>query len=230
MNDDEVVQDIPATIQSFNVTTHVTEIEREDPEQEILIIARVNDDNGDVAAVNVDFSGVGRFLLDREGVSNKFSFRYDVPEVAGLRLLQGSSFYLYIYDNEGFVTRSERGSISRVLDQELPLVSPLNRAVVGLQPVLSWEKYPIFIEVEQTYQVTVGISNTTTIVYQSTKTQVSEVMRDTVNAQLVAGQDYFWRVTMEDALGNTHTSKNGSFVATDTLNIGGFPYRYRELP
>ncbi|MBD3165413.1 hypothetical protein GF324_02340 [bacterium] len=228
----DLIDNLPV-IQNFQVKTAYTEIEGGDPLQVISVEAFVTD-RDEVSEVHIEIADSLRLLMESFRGGPKWTLDFDVTFLLPkLRGFQGAGFYLIIYDDLGYVRRSGRQSISRVLDQELALINPQAWEVTSTTPELSWEAYPLGQNVGIEYEVTVAVTGPNIIHLQETVQRGSEdvvTYRITESEALNPGQTYNWHVMVVDDLGNTHTSKTLNFTAASTTIHSYVNRKPEELP
>ncbi len=191
----------------------------------IIVEAQLHDDD-DIREVELVIDDTARYRMNYTGSDStwKHSLFY---QQNGIFRYQGASFYVYVYDQRGYVRRSERGSISRVIDDFPQLVYPSDGSLVDLSinPDLNliWRKYTpnfsqfsLFVRVITAQDCTVfapdGVS-------PSVLPQVPSDTLDTlfVDAELL-DETYFWSIRVQDRFGNEAISNLFEFEVVNTAN------------
>jgi hypothetical protein len=134
---------------------------------------------------------------------------YQLP-VSSLHLLQGEAIDVYCSDINANIAMPLCGYITRIIDVVPRLVQPTNLETISSLPIeFQWHPeflpYPFSFRIE-IYQVNFGLY---TKIFQQSNIPPDDITF-TFNNELPTG-DYFWLLYIVDSIGNSSSSKEGTF-------------------
>jgi len=220
--------DNPTTINSFRVRTkHIPEDTPFSQQDKILSIAEARlYDPDDITQVHLEVNDTLRFDMDYNSGGEFYSFSFD-PQDYGYSVFDfiGGSFYTYIFDGKGYVTRSEKEMIVRVLEDSPEIVYPKKAAgspgytdSTSRTPTLEWMEYSSRFDI--TYSVVVR-RFPSEVVFERSNIQRTSAQGDTtdsvpVSQPLSLGGEYYWTVSVIDDKGNETVSEHAFFIVRTT--------------
>lgn len=218
--------DNPTIFTSFRVLTrHEPEYPNILEDELLLAIAEVEAHDGDgIEKMELLIADSLRYRMSY--VPSRQLYRYAFnPADVGLDIFKfiGSSFYVYCYDERGFVERSERGMIIRVLEEIPRTIYPKSPGAPATEPspTLIWREYESRYPISYDIAIYIVRGSELETIYQAVGVPRVVVQGDTLdslqtNISLVEGQSYSWTVTVRDQFGNSSISKSTFFSYEDT--------------
>ncbi len=218
--------DIPTLFTAFRVLTrHEPEYPNILEDELFLAIAEVEAHDGDgIEKMELLIADSLRYRMAY--IPSRQLYRYAFnPADVGVDIFKfiGSSFYAYCYDERGFVQRSERGMIIRVLEEIPRTIYPKSPGAPALEPspTLIWREYESRYPISYDIAIYIVRGSELETIYQAVGVPRETAQGDTLdslqtNINLAEGQSYSWTVTVRDQFGNSSISKSTFFSYEDT--------------
>lgn len=180
--------------------------------QRLIVQASIADDENDVDSVfvkNYSLNFVKRLVFNPETNRYENSFRTVDIKINSLEDAIGTDFIIVAKDKSGRTFSIGSSSIKRIINQEITIVSPVNREVVGNKPTFKWNKFTPGFSFE--YMVQVYTDETSPILMWEKKNISKDLVETVCDTSLPAG-DYYWVIWSIDSFGNSSISKPGTFT------------------
>lgn len=170
------------------------------------------EDRDGVEDVQLDVAGALRYDMEHLGGGQ---YTFELPSAANIDTFLYSHFYVFVYDANGHVARSDREKITRILPDYARPESPTSHQVINELPVvIKWNSYDQIVNI--TYSILIqrdvdGDNDPDYDAYYKANIPRSSpeegIVEEYEIPEPLEQGDYFWQVTVTDLLGNTTTSE-----------------------
>jgi hypothetical protein len=199
-------------LDSINLSTIIINSETGVSNSELDISAKISDSDNDIDSVYVDVPGLEVKKGLEFNITSKIyqaAFTPDDLKIDDMEKAVGYDFNIYVKDifNKTFFAGSER--ISRVIKDNVKLVSPAGNAVVDSVPVFIWETFTAGYDYSYSLEI-----YTTDIISQLVR-QVTNISPDSTSYRLLqplASKEYNWVIWIVDKYNNMSMSVPSTFV------------------